>query len=101
MTSPIQQCLRNLALLPSQDKRNGQNQSCHPTNEANEAWLVADNRTSLAEFRYIPVVHNIHSHSYVKPRANCSIDRIYTEIVPNSSVYSPQTIQPIPDIAVS
>lgn len=37
----------------------------------------------------------ITDFSYVKPRTNCSIDRIYTEIVPNSTVYSPQTIQPI------
>ena len=57
ITSPIQQCLRNLALLPNQDK----SRSVCQTNE-NESWLVADNRTSLAEFRYIPVVHNIHSH---------------------------------------
>lgn len=60
ITQPIQQCLRHLALLPSQDKRG---QPCQ-TSDANEAWLVADNRTSLAEFRYIPVVHNIHSHRY-------------------------------------
>ena len=27
-------------------------------------WLQIDNRSSLADFRYIPVVHNIHSQKY-------------------------------------
>ena len=41
------------------------------------------------------------NYSYVKPRTNCartncSIDRIYTEIVPNATTYAPQTIDPIP-----
>jgi len=45
-------------------------------------WLQIDNRSSLADFRYIPVVHNIHSQNFQKPR---SIDRLYTEIVPTET----------------
>lgn len=50
------------------------------TNHTNGWYHVTDNRSSLTDFRYIPVVHNIHSTNYVKPR---TMDRLYTEIIPD------------------
>jgi hypothetical protein len=45
-----------------------------------QSWMQIDNRSSVADFRYIPVVHNVHSTNYYqKPK---SIERLYTEIIP-------------------
>ena len=33
----------------------------HRTNQSGGWYQVTDNRSSLTDFRYIPVVHNIHS----------------------------------------
>ena len=37
------------------------NQDHHRTNQSGGWYQVTDNRSSLTDFRYIPVVHNIHS----------------------------------------
>ena len=59
MAEPVSACLRRVGLLPRNPEKRGGQTTCQ--RNQSEAWLIADNRTSLAEFRYIPVVHNIHS----------------------------------------
>merc|ERR1711953_901154 len=69
-----------------------------------QSWLIADNRASLAEFRYIPVVHNltgpnVANKNYAnmnKPQAYMSSERIYSENGPPENHlehYRPATIQ--------
>ncbi|CBY34059.1 unnamed protein product [Oikopleura dioica] len=88
---------------PSNRKEPGTIDSCKNAGllggSAEQSWLIADNRTSLAEFRYIPVVHNLTgpnvNYAMSKPRAYLSSERIYSEIGPpeNHEHYRPATIQ--------
>lgn len=85
---------------PRNRKEGGTIDSCktgHMGATPEQSWLIADNRASLAEFRYIPVVHNLTNPNYAKPRAYLSSERIYSEIGPPENhpidQYRPATIQ--------
>ena len=52
-----------MAMMPKLKVKKSTKTTKSTTNQnMTQSWMQIDNRSSLADFRYIPVVHNVHSN---------------------------------------